>query len=280
MKHKKQMKLSNKLFLIGLGLLFSVAVGTTVATSSYISNLSYFDNIFTFRNYEVVLQNIVTDSEATAVVNGKYINADTIVENLGDMPVLVRISYVNSDKVAIGEYEQYVDTVVVKRNTDGQIIDSDGKVVELLDLTETITDSIENTESEWKAQVANSSDFERGGDGCYYYKGILNPGESIQHLDSVTLVSTCDSSAKEQTFYKTGDYDTTDWKSGSVPSGSTETGRKSVVTFGSADPLKLHLAVVIETIQATDTNFNAIVLPENVTASTMKGYWDALSTTT
>ena len=274
------MKLSNKLFLIGLGLLFSVAVGTTVATSSYISNLSYFDNIFTFRNYEVVLQNIVTDSEATAVVNGKYINADTIVENLGDMPVLVRISYVNSDKVAIGEYEQYVDTVVVKRNTDGQIIDSDGKVVELLDLTETITDSIENTESEWKAQVANSSDFERGGDGCYYYKGILNPGESIQHLDSVTLVSTCDSSAKEQTFYKTGDYDTTDWKSGSVPSGSTETGRKSVVTFGSADPLKLHLAVVIETIQATDTNFNAIVLPENVTASTMKGYWDALSTTT
>lgn len=280
MKHKKQMKLSNKLFLIGLGLLFSVAVGTTVATSSYISNLSYFDNIFTFRNYEVVLQNIVTDSEATAVVNGKYINADTIVENLGDMPVLVRISYVNSDKVAIGEYEQYFDTVVVKRNTDGQIIDSDGKVVELLDLTETITDSIENTESEWKAQVANSSDFERGGDGCYYYKGILNPGESIQHLDSVTLVSTCDSSAKEQTFYKTGDYDTTDWKSGSVPSGSTETGRKSVVTFGSADPLKLHLAVVIETIQATDTNFNAIVLPENVTASTMKGYWDALSTTT
>lgn len=278
MKHKKQMKLSNKLFLIGLGLLFSVAVGTTVATSSYISNLSYFDNIFTFRNYEVVLQNIVTDSEATAVVNGKYINADTIVENLGDMPVLVRISYVNSDKVAIGEYD--VDTVVVKRNTDGQIIDSDGKVVELLDLTETITDSIENTESEWKAQVANSSDFERGGDGCYYYKGILNPGESIQHLDSVTLVSTCDSSAKEQTFYKTGDYDTTDWKSGSVPSGSTETGRKSVVTFGSADPLKLHLAVVIETIQATDTNFNAIVLPENVTASTMKGYWDALSTTT
>lgn len=280
MKHKKQMKLSNKLFLIGLGLLFSVAVGTTVATSSYISNLSYFDNIFTFRNYEVVLQNIVTDSEATAVVNGKYINADTIVENLGDMPVLVRISYVNSDKVAIGEYEQYVDTVVVKRNTDGQIIDSDGKVVELLDLTETITDSIENTESEWKAQVANSSDFERGGDGCYYYKGILNPGESIQHLDSVTLVSTCDSSAKEQTFYKTGDYDTTDWKSGSVPSGTTESGRKSVVTFGSADPLKLHLAVVIETIQATDTNFNAIVLPENVTASTMKGYWDALSTTT
>lgn len=277
MKHKKQMKLSNKLFLIGLGLLFSVAVGTTVATSSYISNLSYFDNIFTFRNYEVVLQNIVTDSEATAVVNGKYINADTIVENLGDMPVLVRISYVNSDKVAIGEY---VDTVVVKRNTDGQIIDSDGKVVELLDLTETITDSIENTESEWKAQVANSSDFERGGDGCYYYKGILNPGESIQHLDSVTLVSTCDSSAKEQTFYKTGDYDTTDWKSGSVPSGTTESGRKSVVTFGNSDPLKLHLAVVIETIQATDTNFNAIVLPENVTASTMKGYWDALSTTT
>ena len=276
MKYKKKMELSNKLFLIGLGLLSAVAVGTTFADTPHVSTSGYFDNFYDFKGYHVYSETLVDANEASSAETGKAINADSIVENTGDVPVLVRMCYINSDKI---EGTQN-DETNINRDKKGNIVDTEGNAVTLLDLSKDITDSIGNTESKWHPEVAPNNKFERASDGYYYYKGILSKDQSVQHLDSVTLVSTCDSSAKEQTFYKTGDYDTTDWKSGSVPSGSTETGRKSVVTFGNSDPLKLHLAVVIETIQATDTNFNDIVLPENVTVSTMKGYWDALSTTT
>lgn len=286
MKYKKKMELSNKLFLIGLGLLSAVAVGTTFAATPHVSTLGYFDNFYDFKGYHIYAENLVDTNEASSAETGKEINADAIIENAGDIPVLVRISYLNvpADEVFTngedcGAIDKSKLELIGGSNLGGDdpkdIVDESGTKVSYGSTTDYYTSA------EWKIKFLNPDKFEYyRGDGCYYYKGILGAGQSIQHLDGVTLTSEVDSSAKEQTFYKTGDYDTTDWKSGSVPSGSTETGRKSVVTFGSSNPLKLNLAVVIETIQATDTNFNDIVLPGNVTASTMKGYWDALSTTT
>lgn len=286
MKYKKKMELSNKLFLIGLGLLSAVAVGTTFAATPHVSTSGYFDNFYDFKGYHIYAENLVDTNEASSAETGKEINADAIIENAGDIPVLVRISYLNvpADKVFTngedcGAIDKSKLELIGGSDLGGDdpkdIVDESGTKVSYGSTTDYYTSA------EWKIKFLNPDKFEYyRGDGCYYYKGILGAGQSIQHLDGVTLTSEVDSSAKEQTFYKTGDYDTTDWKSGSVPSGSTETGRKSVVTFGSSNPLKLNLAVVIETIQATDTNFNDIVLPGNVTASTMKGYWDALSTTT
>lgn len=282
MKYKKKMELSNKLFLIGLGLLSAVAVGTTFAATPHVSTLGYFDNFYDFKGYHIYAENLVDTNEASSAETGKEINADAIIENAGDIPVLVRISYLNvpADKVFTNNEDcgaidkSKLVGLAGKNFGEVEIKDGNGKGTGVADGT--IRDYY--TGANWSVRFKNCDKFEYyRGDGCYYYKGILGARQSIQHLDGVTLTSEVDSSTKEQTFYKTGDYDTTDWKSGSVPSGSTETGRKSVVTFGSADPLKLHLAVVIETIQATDTNFNAIEkLPVNPTASTMQGYWNDL----
>lgn len=290
MKHDKKLGLGNKLFLIGLGVLS--AVGVVAAASSHMSSLGCFDNIFMYRNYNVTMQNLVLDSEAAAAETNKELNAEVIVENTGDIPILTRISYINSDKVAIGEYDPYAfigETVVVNRNEEGKIIDSDEEVVELLDLDQSINGYVGNTESDgnakssWKAKVVENSNFERGDDGCYYYKGILEKGDSVKHLDKVILESkiVTYSPPQEQIFYKAGtgveDYDEASWESG-VSDDKTEIGRKSVVKFGSSPYCKLNLTVVIETIQATDANFVEIKdeFPQNPTAKTMKDYWDKL----
>lgn len=287
MKHDKKPGLGNKLFLIGLGVLS--AVGVVAAASSHMSSLGCFDNIFMYRNYNVTMQNLVLDSEAAAAETNKELNAEVIVENTGDIPILTRISYINSDKVAVGEYDK--KTVVVNRNSEGKIIDSDEEVVELLDLDQTINGYVENTESgenaksSWKAKTLENSNFERGDDGCYYYKGILEKGDSVKHLDKVILESeiVTYSPPQEQIFYKAGngveDYNNVGWES-DVPDDKTEIGRKSVVKFGSSPYCKLNLTVVIETIQAADADFveTKDKFPQNPTAEIMKGYWDELMT--
>ncbi len=275
MKYNKKSELNNKLFLIGLGLLSAIGVGVTAATTMvYNWSSDCFDYPINKPNYNVSMKNMLVDAEAASAEKGKKINANITVENSGEVPMLVRISYINSDKVFIegirdNSYQN------LNRNSDGKVIDSDGNVVSYLDLSENITDS--TTSSEWSAQVVENSNFVfNSDDGHYYYKGILKTNESVQHLDSVTLCSGSDSSGNEQIFHKTGDYDTTDWVSGSAPSGTTESGIKKVVTFGNSSPLKLNLTVAIETIQATDKNFKFFEIPADVTAAQMKEYWTRL----
>ena len=286
MKHKKKLGLSNKLFLIGLGILSTV--GVVSAALPHIMHITgTFDNIFQVMAYSVWTKNMVVDAEAAAAEKDKEINADVIIENAGDIPVFARISYFNlpANKVFTGSTDCGAidrDALINETNMMGgnlggdsekDIVDEDGTKVSYGSTTD------EYTKAKWKIKFLNPDKFEYyRGDGCYYYKGILTTGEAIQHLKSVTLTSDVDSSTKEQTFYKTGEYDSTDWISGTAPSGTTESGIKKVVTFGSSDPLKLNLVVLVETIQATDADFNIIekLSDDPPTASTMQAYWEAL----
>ncbi len=281
MKHKKKLGLSNKLFLIGLGILSTV--GVVSAALPHIMHITgTFDNIFQIMAYSVWTKNMVVDAEAAAAEKDKEINADVIIENAGDIPVFARISYFNvpgdkvfTDGTDCGAIDKSKLVGLVGKNFgEVEIKDGDGKGTGVADGK--IRDYY--TGANWNVKFLNPDKFEYyGGDGCYYYKGILTTGEAIQHLKSVTLTSDVDSSTKEQTFYKTGEYDSNDWISGTVPSGTTESGIKKVVTFGSSDPLKLNLVVLVETVQATDADFNIIeTLPDNPTASTMQAYWEDL----
>lgn len=287
MKHKKKMELSNKLFLIGLGLISAVAVGTTAATKSYISSLSSFDNFYDLKGYHVYAENMVDVNEAASAVTGTAINADTIIRNTGDIPVLVRISYFNlpasevfTNDADCGPVDRKALINKVEENKGlnlGEVELKDGSGNGTGIIAGKLTDG--STKAEWSLELANSNKFSYyGDDGCYYYKGILGSNQSIQHLDSVTLLSeSAGFSAVEKTYYQTDTYSDDGWVEGTTPDGQTETGRKSAAILVSANPLKLNLVVLVETIQATDANFNTIEkLPENPTASTMQGYWNVL----
>lgn len=226
MKHKKKVSLNNKFFWAGLGVLAVVGVvGFATELNSVANSAHEFDNVYTYKSYNVDLKNIINEEEAAKMEPGKPINADLVVRNTGDIPMLVRIKYT--------DYFDEEGNPVGGRNFGDEY--GKGEV-----------GSAENyvDRSKWDIYFAENNDFWLSRMTChYYYAHVLQPGEEIKHLDKICLQPV------KQDYYRTTTDNTIEW---SDSPGTTITGVKKQLINESQKALKL--SATIETVQAIDPN--------------------------
>lgn len=233
MKHKKKVSLNNKFFWAGLGVLAVVGVvGFATELNSVANSAHEFDNVYTYKSYNVDLKNIINEEEAANMEPGKPINADLVVRNTGDIPMLVRI--------------KYTDRFDEKGNPVGGMNFGDeygkGEV-----------GSAENDDgSKWDIYFAENNDFWLNRKTChYYYAHVLQPGEEIKHLDKICLQPV------KQDYYRTTTDNTIEW---SDSPGTTITGVKKQLSNESQKAFKL--SATIETVQAIDPNTGNVLTDE------------------
>lgn len=151
MKKKWSINKDN-IMIVFLFLLVLCVVGTTIA---FFTSYSHFDNKFETSQYNVSLKE--------EFYNDWGVKKVSVVNNeINSTPVVVRINY---DEVW---YKEVDGTMLFLSN-----IVLDGK-----EQKRAVT---LNTTKEFQ------EDFILGNDGWYYYKKVLNPGESVQVLNSIAL---------------------------------------------------------------------------------------------
>ena len=232
MKHKKKVSLNNKFFWAGLGVLAVVGVvGFATELNSVANSAHEFDNVYTYKSYNVDLKNIINEEEAANMEPGKPINADLVVRNTGDIPMLVRIKYTD-------RFDEKGNPVV------GMNVGDDyGK-------GEVGSAENYNDGSKWDIYFAENNDFWFSRYSChYYYAHVLQPGEEIKHLDKICLQPV------KQDYYRTDTDNTLNWVDSP---GTTITGVKKQIKSGGT----FKLAATIETVQAIDPNTGNVLTDE------------------
>lgn len=243
-ENKKQMS-NKKKFWVGMSAL--AAVGIITATVAYFQSIHPYDpNSYQTRDYSVETQNIIDEGTAATLYSGQTVNTDVTVENKGEVPILTRIAYYDSNKAV-----------------------SEGNTAK----GENLSTSYPTNDVPYKFNlVAGAEDkfLYNDTDGCYYYKGILDTAsgegvKKVQHLDSVT----CNSANADFNYSGSHEFLQGDdtWGAGSAGRGS-----RQVTEFTGKD---FSMKVVIETVQATDADGNPLGndVVSGANAATLKGYW-------
>lgn len=227
-------------------------LGFIIATVAYFSSTHTFTDLFKTIEYKIETYSLVDSGKAANMWPGQELDSDLIVKNTGQCPVLVRVKYM---------YTSYFNK------------DKDQKALELplkigVSPTEYQTSTVER-DYRFMTNAVNTDKFLYDEtNNYYYYKGILNPGEGVQHLDSVK--NTMDDN---RIATASGGSDTT----------VTEDGIKYKAKCGQSAsegptgypvPLKAY----VETIQATDTTGTYLksATVQNDNLETLQGYWAAL----
>lgn len=239
-ENKKQMS-NKKKFWVGMSAL--AAVGIITATVAYFQSIHPYDpNSYQTRDYSVETQNIIDEDTAATLYSGQTVNTDVTVENKGEVPILTRIAYYDSNKAVSESNPAKGEELLTSYPTND--------VPYTFHLDESTKDKF----------LYNSAD------GCYYYKGVLtNTDGVVKHLDSVTCTSAnADANISSSHKFLQGD-DT--WGDNTARRGS-----KQVTEFTGKD---FSMKVVIETVQATDTDGNPLKsdVVSSADAATLKGYW-------
>ena len=243
----------------------SLAVlGFIIATVAYFSSTHTFADLFKTIEYKIETYSLVDSDKAANMWPGQELDSDLIVKNTGQCPVLVRVKYVytshfNKDenlKALELPLEIGVSPIETQTYSSGSTVDRDYKFM----TTAVNTDKFLYDET----------------DNCYYYKGILNPTEEVQHLDSVknTMEKNISNNERwkselnlDENFNYTQDKDKIKYYAKYMFSSEE-------IPAGFPVPLK----ACVETIQATDANGNYLnsETVQNADVSTLKGYWAAL----
>lgn len=247
-ENKKQMS-NKKKFWVGMSAL--AAVGIITATVAYFKSSHIYDpNSYQTRDYSVETQNIIDEGTAATLYSGQTVNTDVTVENKGEVPILTRISYFDTNKAV-----------------------SEGNSAK----GENLSTSYPTNDVPYKFNLVEGAEGKflyNSEDGCYYYKGILDTAsgegvKKVQHLDSVTCNSAnADFNYSGSREFLQGD-DT--WGDNTAGRGSRQT-----TTFTGKD---FSMKVVIETVQATGADGNPLEssVVSGADAATLKGYWTAMN---
>ncbi len=274
MKHKKQNSDKKRFW---LGMAGCALVSFTAYAVSYFSSSHIFSNEYNAnKNYSVEVYDIANKEEGVDVWYNRYftINRDIVAKNVGDVPVLLRIKYIRGywssqhDKFYWLDYDKYsiYNYLILNAYFCGIVVNDDkfpynGKK----------TSGPDPTPDEY--------------DGYYYYQGILDPGESIQHLDKVTQGGYTDRLDEFKTYYYGGiDKEKNEeiWESGS----DNGNGKMvmlgmgpSIDKYGIINKKKIYIfRACVETIQATNPDGSALSKEEVESKDSigLKAYWDAL----
>lgn len=238
-ENKKQMS-NKKKFWVGMSAL--AAVGAITATVAWFTaNQTFNSPNYASNGYSVSFQHVF-DTDTAKLQNaqpGQSFDETVAATNVGDNPVLVRITY---NKIVNGETTEGVD--------------------------------VENDLYPWVATVDLANFGQKktgeqvGDDKAFYYTKPLKQGETATHLSKVMLhpgygQRTGDITKKEQ---QTSDGTT--WQDGVL-----DNPRGNKVIFSTPD-LSFQLVAKIETIQATDEN--GVTLSDFNSVDDAQAAWETL----
>lgn len=296
MKYKKFLS-SKSRFWVGIGA--CAVVGLIATVVSYFSSTQHIDNMYKSIFYRVSAYDIFDETEVSSLNMDKAttVNTDIVVNDDSTTPVLVRIRYCwgYMDQA----YDENGDTVydedgnpVYKMNYDGYT-DDYGNIVymgqeicaeykEGTDYTCGIAKNYGTEETPDYPFLYNEYD------GAYYYNKVLYPGEKVQHLDSVNFRSEgydADEASGLTEFTSTwyGEkylQDDGTWDFGynrmgrGVPlgTGTVVDGGIEGKDFGNIEGLK----IIVEAVEAIDTDGKPLTLTGEETADKMESYWNKL----
>lgn len=250
-ENKKQMS-NKKKFWVGMSAL--AAVGVITATVAYFTTWHSFYNPFKIAKTSVTISELYDTEAASHVVPGETIPADVSIYNnsTDTVPIMARIKYV-----------QKTDGKDFNNWSSDDFVEATG-----LNLTTYFGDS-----SLWQANFSKDggSKFEQvpgaAADGFYYYKGVINPGETVHHLESLTLKTTATPTNTSTENYTEG----TGWSTGDGLLGNGVSGARK--TEKTVDTYDGEIYVYVETTQATDGEGNMLTSADINSAGAAKEAW-------
>lgn len=291
MKYKKQTSDRKRFW---LGIASCAMVGFVAYATSYFSSAHVFTNEYKTKKYDVKVYDVFDSKKAAHLWTDitTDLNMDIVVKNSGNVPVFVRIRYFLGwdSEVRQGNPE---DIEYYDKETDengNPLLDENGnyilKIGQSLDMMEGwVSFSLKNTDK-FLYNNYKEDDEDYVYDGCYYYKGVLGPGESIQHFEGV-ISEPRGGGGEFVNSYPSQMYKNIDKDSGEMFTSFTNQGLGKVVIMGSGASIpkygesisisSIGLRAYVETIQATDKDGNEIKeISDSATAYDMKDYWTAL----
>lgn len=258
--------------------MISLAVlGFIIGTVAYFSSSHIFTDLFKNVEYKIETRSMVDSDKAANMWPGQVLDSELFVKNTGERPVLVRIRYL----AATGDSEE-----ALKQNLDRQVENKEIKDVVGINLSNGVKSEGAYVTAKYTFGLIGSDEngdmIYNSDDGCYYYKGILNPGGEIQHMDTVTLSYAFKNSATNEDLYTESSGEayfdenytrvTTKESENQVYEGLYATTQSNM-----SEPIMIR--AYVETIQATDENGNYLdsgtVGDDNV--GDLKDYWTKLN---
>lgn len=262
-----------------IGIVACAFVGWVASTVSYFYSKQEIQNEYNPYWYRNNVYYIFDENECNSLkMNEKTtVNTDVVIKNGNSskskypyMPILVRVRY------AVGN----VDDGYEQWKTES------GKSFYV---TRDICNSVGSDSSYCKASAKNAESFlYNEKDGAYYYKGILEPLNFIQHLDSLTFRAEWDSDEetglttftsawygemylhKDDSWY----YSSKDNVGRGVSLGTGATQENSI---NDNSLTRRGLKIIVDVVGATDGKGNTLELTGNEDADKMESYWNDLN---
>lgn len=251
------------------------ALGLIIATVAYFSSSHIFTDLFKTVEYRIETRSMVDADKAANMWPGQTLDSKLFVKNTGECPVLVRIRYLS----ATGDSEE-----ALKQNLDRQVENKEIKDVKGINLSNGVTSEGSYVTAKYTFGLSDSYVLlYNSGDGCYYYKGILNPGGEIQHMDTVTLSYAFKNSATNENLYteSSGEaYFDENYTRVTKESENQVYEGLYASTSGNGASNPIMVRAYVETLQAIDKDGNYLdskTVGDANDADTLKSYWSDLN---
>lgn len=236
-------------------------VGIIGGTMAYYSQTDTFTNKFNTADYNIKTYEIFNPNDGGNISPGQTVNKDVCVENTGDVPILARV--------------KYTETIGSQTKIEGSKLDN----------------------STWIATKDDTNWAFNESDKYFYYLGVIDSNDIVQHLDSITLNKSYNNSSSTTTKYygyaetpkADGKYSYSDitWVAEDDVNWEVQNkqliigdkcydvvGEKTETNFFGED---YQLLVTVETIQATDENGDAITFTAPVSATDVATAWNDIT---
>lgn len=255
--------------------MISLAVlGFIIATVAYFSSSHIFTDLFKTVEYKIETRSLVDSDKAANMWPGQTLDSKLFVKNTGACPVLVRIRYL----AATGDSEE-----ALKNNLDAQVNGKEIKDVKGINLSDGVTSEGAYVTAKYTFGLSkNFTLLYNTGDGCYYYKGILQPGDEIQHIDTVTLSYAFKNGTSNENLYTESSGEAYFDKNYTRVTAESENQvyeglYASTSANGASNPIMIR--AYVETIQATDKNGNYLdsTTVGDADVGDLKDYWTKLN---
>ena len=175
MKHEKQISDKARFW---IGIIACIMVGAIASTVSYFSSAHIFNNGYKMHNIFIRVYDVIDTNKSVGLWENRdnYINSDLVVKNTGELPVLLRIKYTYYKKN--GENGDW--------SAPGSNYTNKSWYHHLSLMSDYYKMSAQNEDKFlFNGETTRVDDTNTNYDGYYYYQGILEPNNVIQHLDEI-----------------------------------------------------------------------------------------------
>ncbi len=277
MKHEKQISDRARFW---IGVIACIMVGAIASTVSYFSSAHIFNNGYKMHNIFIRVYDVIDTNKSVGLWQNRdnYINADLVVKNTGELPVLLRIKYNLANKWS---------RLNSSNTNDWHFYDDKNKsYYNCLDLS--ILNGVAVNKDKFLFNGGTElwkDDTDPNYDGYYYYRGVLQPTDLIQHLDGINRPSSDTQHYSDPWFYQGLDNDKKEiWKRNSDTTIETKSIGKSLYSFNShfaninGPSLPFKIRATVEAIQATDEDGKSLDAKEvaNLDVAGLKKLWTDL----